>query len=244
MWQYRKVYERYRVPNYKKFLNYNRNERNEQIVDYNTQGNDNGNRNSTRTNYSKEQGKGNFDKESNTIYGLFKQIKDEMKQVREELNRVNERINRLEKDTTSNPTVTEYNQTTSNNKGKDLDFQIKNPSNNRGIQNSYERARKDMPRCFEQQSNANGKRLPLGSEGNTSNSTQNNNANLNKQRRLSDESKDSNSKTNEEKEIQQLKEMLDNSNAKSKMVEDKLDKALKLLEMQCNQQTNYNVNNV
>src|SRR2546430_17163872 len=94
MWQYRKVYERYRVPNYRKIMNFNREENRGQSSNQNTYYNKNIEHEST--NYNKEQGRSNFDKEASITYKLFKQIKEEMSSLREELEKVNERLSRLE----------------------------------------------------------------------------------------------------------------------------------------------------
>ena len=90
MWQYRKVYERYRILNYRKIMNFNREENQGQSSNQNTYYNRNIKHEST--NYNKEQGRGNFDKEASTTYEFFKQIKEEMSSLREELGKVDERL--------------------------------------------------------------------------------------------------------------------------------------------------------
>ena len=228
MWQYRKVYERYRVPNYRKIMNFNREENRGQSSNQNTYYNRNIEH--ENTNYNKEQGRGNFDKEASTTYELFKQIKEEMSFLREELGKVNERLLRLENGKQQETASTNQVNVNSVEKGKNSEFQIRNPNDNRGIQNAYERARKDTTRNFEQRNNNNGKRIPLGSGENTSASS--NNTNFNKQRKTMGTNQEYNEYDNNKDEVKQLREMLINSNERSMNLENKLNKALELLSQQ------------
>ena len=245
MWQYRKVYERYRVPNYKKIMNFNREENHGQSSNqqtYNNRNNENIENNRNSRDYTKEQGRGNFDKEATTTYELFKQIKEEMSFLREELGKVNERITRLENDKQEPSTSNQVTCNKTNEKGKNLDFQIRNPYNNNNVQNSYERARRNTTRFFDQQNNNNGKRVPVGSGENTSDSDNNASTNLIKQRKITG-SNQVNVDNQEKNEIKQLRDMLTNSNERSLNLENKLNTALEMLAKQFNQQPNNNVNN-
>ena len=76
--------------------------------------------------------------------------------IREELGKVNERITRLENDKQEPSTSNQVISNKTNEKGKNLEFQIRNPYNNSNVQNSYERARRNTTRFFDQQNNNNG----------------------------------------------------------------------------------------
>src|SRR5436190_19303022 len=74
--QYRKIYNRYRVPNYRKYNNYQYHQfEDDNISDNEITNNDQSS--STQQpketeNIAKEQGKGNFDDQTRQIYALFK----------------------------------------------------------------------------------------------------------------------------------------------------------------------------
>jgi hypothetical protein len=164
--------------------------------------------------------------------------------IRNELNTVNERLNQLEgKGPSSNGTPTQNTPNKGINKGKDLDFQMKNPLNNNGLASAHERARRDIQRKTVQNVNDNGKRGILGSGDNTSSSNNNNNVNLNKNRKIVDnENNNNNNQRNNNHEQQnvnemdQLRSMLNDSNARSLNLEAKLNQALEMLSQQTNQQ--------
>ena len=73
-----------------------------------------------------------------------------MSSLREELGKVNERLSRLENGKQQETASTNQVNVNSVEKGKNSEFQIRNPNDNRGLQNAYERARKDTTRNFDQ----------------------------------------------------------------------------------------------
>ena len=71
-----------------------------------------------------------------------------MSSLREELGKVNKRLSRLENG--KQQEITSTNQVLNNKNAEKGEFQLRNPNDNRGIQNAYERARKDITRNFDQ----------------------------------------------------------------------------------------------
>ena len=71
-----------------------------------------------------------------------------MANIRDELKTVNERLNKLE-GKPNEKQVTFQSDIINENKGKNLNYQMTNPTNNKGIANAHERARKDTQRKFE-----------------------------------------------------------------------------------------------
>ena len=96
--QFKKVYTRYRVPNYKKinrisYANrgsyYQEEKEIEEQAMYKKA--------SQETNYTKEQGKGNFDNEAKSMYALLSAIKEDISSMKKEMNTINKRITKLKK---------------------------------------------------------------------------------------------------------------------------------------------------
>jgi hypothetical protein len=221
--QYNKIYTRYRVPNYRRYANYNTPRR------YDYEGNNNFENNQPTT-----PNEVNFDKESLAIYELLKEVKTELNEMRQEMGEIKNRINKLEgKDPVQTKTVT-FDTTT---KGKQVSLEgekiiLKNqqvstqgPVNNQGfIKNSEQNKNTQYNKNFNQLFNVNDNGKRWASNSGASSSTGKNQHIAKKQELDNRNNKDQpKEKSNEKDEIMDLRKMLNDKDSKLEGLTTKID---------------------
>src|SRR3954451_22648464 len=200
--QFRNIYTRYRVPNYRR---YNRYQPQQQQQDREER------QENEQVDFNKEQEQGNFDDELKNIYALLKQIKDDMSNMKKNMLKITERIDKIEgkpqttqiNNIESNNTIEQSNTQqihTNKNKGKAINRQ--GPVNDRGFISGYDRQRRNVARNFDQNFNDNNKKGALNSEEHTQSSTGDN---ITKTRK-----RDSNTITPSNDINKEIKELRDN----------------------------------
>jgi RNA recognition motif. (a.k.a. RRM, RBD, or RNP domain) len=179
--QFRKVYTRYRVPNYRKITQgYVNNQRNGYAnnPDNNYYDNTdqlenprNNNREYENTNdFVRQQGRGNFDQESKDVYSLLMNIKTEITNMKNEIKTMNNRIENLEKNrkgTKDTPINVTEQQNQSNIKDKGKAFNSPFPRQLPVPVNQYN-LRPTRARSFNQNQNDNNKRTAQSSSSDSS----------------------------------------------------------------------------
>ncbi len=229
--QFKKVYTRYRVPNYKRinrignpppprketYDNYQPGYQNRMAQ---TPEANNNNRD-----HITEQGRGNFDNEERTIYNMLKEIRVDMEKMKTEMHIICNRINKLE----GKETVSSSSNKSTLDKGKareEISVPVtETPRQSQRTSSPY-RTRHNSTRNFAPIPNTSNKRGALESEGPTSTSTP---VNIHKARKREFVQNPNQDRSSLE-EINDLKTTLNHNSGKMNELGNRVDRMLEMLE--------------
>ena len=236
--QFRKVYTKYRVPNYRRLNDSFNNKRNSNSYNRYDEKQNNSNREQ-----NKKDEISNDDNKS--IHDIFVDIKNELKNLRNEMSEIKLRIDKLEgKDTSGKKSVAFKDKTFSNDdqntdKDKGKEKTQFGPINDRGIISLYDRNRRNVSRNFEQTYNFNRKRNALHSEEYASSSTERNIFKARKQEQEKtlygqEQEKNLFGKDNIREEMKNIKDMINNKDEKIEGLTKTVESVLLLLSEKSN----------
>lgn len=229
--QFKKVYTRYRVPNYKRinrignpppprreiYDNYQPGHQNKMAQ---TPGANNNNRD-----HITEQGRGNFDNEERTIYNMLKEIRGDMEKMKTEMHIICNRINNLE----GKETVLPSSNKSTLDKGKareEISVPVnETPRKSQRTPSPY-RTRHNSTRNFASIPNTSNKRDALESEGPTSTSTPVNIYKARKREFVQNQNQDRNSL----EEINDLRATLNQNSGRMNELGNRVNRMLEIME--------------